>query len=37
VLLFTVALVASAHALFFVWPLMFVLFVRFGFMRRAWW
>ena len=36
VLLFAVAVVASAHALFFVWPLLFVLFFRFGFMRRAW-
>jgi hypothetical protein len=35
-LLFAVAVVASAHALFFVWPLMFFLFLRFGFMRRGW-
>jgi Flp pilus assembly protein TadB len=37
VLLFAVAVVASAHALFLVWPLMFVLFFRLGFMRLAWW
>ena len=36
-LLFASAVVASAHALFFVWPLMFFLFLRFGFMRRGWW
>ena len=36
-LLFAIAVVASAHALFFVWPLMFFLFLRFAFMRRAWW
>jgi hypothetical protein len=31
-----VAVVASAPALFFVWPLMFLLFLRFGFMRGGW-
>jgi DUF1707 SHOCT-like domain len=36
VLLFAVAVVASAPALFFVWPLMFLLFLRFGFMRGGW-
>src|SRR5262245_46682395 len=36
-LLFALAVVAAAHALFFVWPLMFFLFLRFGFMRRPWW
>ena len=36
-LLFAAAVVASAHALFFVWPLMFFIFIRFGFMRRTWW
>jgi Domain of unknown function (DUF1707) len=35
-LLFAVAVVASAHALFFIWPLMFFLFLRFGLMRRGW-
>ena len=35
-LLFAVAVLASAHALFFVWPLMFFLFLRFGLMRRGW-
>jgi hypothetical protein len=29
--------VASAHALFFMWPLMFFLFLRSGPMRRSWW
>jgi hypothetical protein len=36
-LLFAAAVVAFAHALFFVWPLMFLLFLRFGFTRRGWW
>jgi Domain of unknown function (DUF1707) len=36
-LLFAVAVMTSAHALFFVWLLMFFLFLRFGFMRRARW
>jgi hypothetical protein len=36
-LLFAVAVVASAHALFFIWPLMFILFLRSGLMRRSWW
>jgi hypothetical protein len=36
-LLFAVAVVASAHALFFIWPLMFFLFLRSGLMRRPWW
>jgi DUF1707 SHOCT-like domain len=36
VLLFAVAVVASAHALFFVWPLMFFLLLRFAFMHRGW-
>ena len=36
-LAFAVAVVASAHALFFVWPLMFFLFLRFRLMRRAGW
>ena len=36
-LLFAVAVVASTHALFFVWPLMFFLFVRFAFMHGRWW
>jgi hypothetical protein len=36
-LLFAVAVLASAHALFFIWPLMFFLFLRFGLMRRGWW
>jgi hypothetical protein len=36
-LLFAVAVVASAHALFFIWPLMFFLFLRSGPMRRSWW
>jgi Domain of unknown function (DUF1707) len=36
-LLFAVAVATSAHALFFVWPLIFFLFLRFGFMHRAWW
>jgi hypothetical protein len=36
-LLFAVAVVASVHTLFFIWPLMFFLFLRFGFMRRSWW
>lgn len=36
-LLFAVAVVASAHALFFIWPLMFFLFLRSGLMRRCWW
>jgi hypothetical protein len=31
------AVVTSGHALFFVWPLMFFLVLRFAFMRRAWW
>jgi hypothetical protein len=31
------AVVASAHALFFIWPLMFFLFLRSGLMRRCWW
>jgi hypothetical protein len=35
-LLFAVAVLASAHALFFLWPLMFFLFLRFAFMHRAW-
>ena len=35
-LLFAAAVVASAHALFFVWPLMFFLFLRFGLLRRGW-
>jgi Domain of unknown function (DUF1707) len=35
-LLFAVAVVASAHALFFVWPLMFFLLLRFGLMHRGW-
>ena len=35
--LFAVAVAASAHALFFVWPLMFFLFLRFAFMHRRWW
>ena len=34
--LFAVAVVASAHALFFLWPLMFFLFLRSRLMRRAW-
>ena len=34
---FAVAVAASAHALFFVWPLMFFLFLRFAFMHRRWW
>ena len=36
-LLFAAAVVASAHALFFVWPLMFFLFLRFGLFRWGWW
>jgi DUF1707 SHOCT-like domain len=36
-LLFAVAVVASAHALFFIWPLMFFLFLRSGLRRRGWW
>jgi hypothetical protein len=36
-LLFAVAVVASTHALFFVWPLMFFLFVRFAFVHVRWW
>jgi Domain of unknown function (DUF1707) len=36
-LLFAVAVVTSAHVLFFVWPLMFFLFLRFRFMRKGWW
>jgi Domain of unknown function (DUF1707) len=36
-LLFAAAVVASAHALFFVWPLMFFLFLRFGLLRWWWW
>jgi hypothetical protein len=37
-LLFAVAVLLSAHALFLVWPLMFFLFFRFRFMGRAsWW
>jgi len=36
-LLFAVAVVASAHALFFVWPLMFFLLLRLRFMGGAWW
>jgi Domain of unknown function (DUF1707) len=35
-LLFGLAVLASAHAPFFLWPLMFLLFLRFAFMRRAW-
>jgi Domain of unknown function (DUF1707) len=35
-LLFAVAVVASSHALFFVWPLMFFLLLRFRFTRRGW-
>jgi Flp pilus assembly protein TadB len=35
-LLFVVAVVASASAPFFIWPLMLFLFFRFGFMRRRW-
>jgi Domain of unknown function (DUF1707) len=35
-LLFAVAMVGSAHALFFIWPLMFFLFLRFVLMRRGW-
>ena len=36
-LLFAVAVVASAHALFFVWPVLFFIFLRFAFMHRVWW
>jgi hypothetical protein len=36
-LLFAVAVVASAHALFFISPLIFFLFLRSGRMRRGWW
>jgi DUF1707 SHOCT-like domain len=36
-LLLAAAVLASAHALFFIWPLMFVLFLRFGIMRRGSW
>jgi hypothetical protein len=36
-LLFAVAVVASANAPFFIWPLMFFLLLRFGLMRRGWW
>jgi hypothetical protein len=36
-LLFAVAVVVSAHALFFLWPLMFFLVLRSGLMRRGWW
>jgi len=35
--LFAVAVVASAHALFFLWPLVLFLFLRFRLMRRGWW
>lgn len=35
-LLFAVAVLASAHALFFLWALMFFLLLRFAFMRRGW-
>jgi hypothetical protein len=36
-LLFAVAVAVSAHALFFIWPLMFFIFLRFGLFRRVWW
>lgn len=36
-LLFAVALVASTHALFFAWPLMFFLFLRLGFISQGRW
>jgi hypothetical protein len=35
-LLFAVAVLASGHPLFFLWPLIFLLFLRFGFMHRGW-
>jgi DUF1707 SHOCT-like domain len=35
-LLFAFAVVASTHELFFIWPLMFFLFLRFGVLRRSW-
>jgi hypothetical protein len=35
-LLFAVPVLASGHALFFLWPLMFLLFLRFAFMHRGW-
>ena len=35
--LLALAVVASVHGLFFIWPLMFFLFLRFGFMRRRGW
>jgi Domain of unknown function (DUF1707) len=36
-LMFAFTVVAFAHALFFVWLLIFFLFLRFAFMRRFWW
>jgi Flp pilus assembly protein TadB len=36
-LLFAVALAASAHALFFIWPLIFFLLLRLALMRPGWW
>ena len=36
-LLFAFAVVVSASVPFFAWPLMFFLFLRFGFIRRRWW
>jgi hypothetical protein len=36
-LLFAVVVVTSAHILVFVWPLMFLLFLRLRSMRGGWW